>query len=116
MLISWASNPQESLSIGCNFEAVVRAQVINLDSFDMIIGLDMIHAHKMELRHDPFRASALSSVNLLGGGRASRPLKRVNLPICINSLSDAHGHDISHYLCDTENFRSDCAMQGLQEE
>jgi hypothetical protein len=38
-----------TLSIGCNFKAVVRAQVINLDSFDMIIGLDMIHVHKMEL-------------------------------------------------------------------
>jgi hypothetical protein len=38
-----------TLSIGCNFKAVVRSQVINLDSFDMIIGLDMIHAHKMEL-------------------------------------------------------------------
>ena len=105
-----------TLSIGCNFKAVVRAQVINLDSFDMIIGLDMIHVHKMELRHDPFRVSALSSANLRGGGRASRPLKRVNLPICINSLRDAQGHDISHYLCDTENFRADCAMQGLQEE
>ena len=69
-----------------------------------------------ELRHDPFRVSALSFSNLRGGGRVSRPLKRVNLPICINSLRDAHGHDISHYLCDTENFRADCAMQGLQEE
>ena len=69
-----------------------------------------------ELRHDPFRVSALSFSNLRGGGRASRPLKRVNLPICIDSLRDAHGHDISHYLCDTENFRADCSMQGLQEE
>jgi hypothetical protein len=27
-----------------------------------------------------------------------------------------HGHDVSHYLCDTENFRSDCTMEDLQEE
>ncbi len=27
-----------------------------------------------------------------------------------------HGHDISHYLCDTENFRGDRPIQDLQEE
>ncbi len=106
-----------TLSIDCNFKSVVRTEVINLDSFDMIIGLDMIHDHKMEFRHDPFRVSGLSSTNFRGGGRVSRPLKRVNLrhvsiPREIHTVTT----DISHYLCDIENFRGDRPIQDLQEE
>jgi len=37
------------MSIGCNFKAVVSVQIINLDSFDFVIGLNMIKAYKMEL-------------------------------------------------------------------
>ena len=40
----------------------------------------------------------------------------MNLPICINSLKDDEGHDASHYLCDVQNFRAECAIQGLPEE
>ena len=40
----------------------------------------------------------------------------MNLPICINSLKDAEGHDASHYLCDVQNFRAVCVIQGLSEE
>ena len=40
----------------------------------------------------------------------------MNLPICINSLKDDEGHDDSHYLCDVQNFRVECAIQGLPEE
>ena len=29
-------------------------QVIQLESFDMIFGIDMFHRSKMEIRHDPF--------------------------------------------------------------
>jgi hypothetical protein len=36
-----------TMSIGCNFKASV--QIINLDSFDFVIGLDMIKTYKMEL-------------------------------------------------------------------
>ena len=48
------------ISIGCNFKAVVTVQMMNLDSFDFVIGLDMIRDYKMELRHDPFRVTAIS--------------------------------------------------------
>ncbi len=40
----------------------------------------------------------------------------MNLPICINSLKDDEGHDANHYLCDVQNFRSECVIQGLPEE
>jgi hypothetical protein len=105
-----------TMSIGCNFKAVVTVQLINLDVFDFVIGLDMIRAYKMELRHDPFRVTAVSYRNLRGPSNASRAPRRVNLPICINSLKDNEGHDASHYLCDVQNFRAECAIQGLPEE
>ncbi len=105
-----------TLSIGCNFKAVVTVQIINLDFFDFVIGLDMIRAYKMELRHDPFRVTTISYSNLRGPSNASRVPRRVNLPICINSLKDDEGHDASHYLCDVQNFRAECAIQGLSEE
>ncbi len=37
------------MSIGCNCKAVVTVQIINLDSFDFVIGVDMIKSYKMEL-------------------------------------------------------------------
>jgi hypothetical protein len=38
-----------TMSIGCNFKSVVTVQIIILDSFDFVIGLDMIQTYKMEL-------------------------------------------------------------------
>ena len=38
-----------TMSIGCSFKAVVTVQIINLECFDFVIGLDMIKAYKMEL-------------------------------------------------------------------
>ena len=38
-----------TISIGCNFKGVVTVQIISLDFFDFVIGLDMIKAYKMEL-------------------------------------------------------------------
>ncbi len=70
----------------------------------------------MELRHGPFRVTAISYSNRRGPANASRTPRRVNLPICINSLKDAEGHDASHYLYDVQNFRAECAIQGLSEE
>ncbi len=75
-----------TMSIGCNFKAVVTVQIINLECFDFVIGLDMIKAYKMELRHDPFRVTAMAYSNLRGPSNASRTPSCVNLPICINSL------------------------------
>jgi hypothetical protein len=35
-----------TMSIGCNFKSVVTVQIISLDSFDFVIGLDMIKAER----------------------------------------------------------------------
>ncbi len=40
----------------------------------------------------------------------------MNLPICINSLKDTEGPDVSHYLCDVQFFCAECVIQGLSEE
>ncbi len=69
-----------TMSIGCNFKVVLTVQIINLDSFDFVIGLDMITTYKIELRHDPFRVTAISYRNLRGPSNASRAPSRVNLP------------------------------------
>jgi hypothetical protein len=85
-----------TMSIGCNFKAVVTVQIINLDSFDFVIGLDMIKTYKMEMRHDPFRVTVISYRNLRGPANASRTPRCVNLLICINSLKDTEGHAFSY--------------------
>jgi hypothetical protein len=45
-----------TIPIGCNFKSVVTVQIINLDSIDFVIGLDMIKEYKMDcsdsLPHD----------------------------------------------------------------
>ncbi len=63
-----------------------------------------------------FKEATISYSNLRGPANVSRDPRRVNLPICINSLKDAEGHDASHYLCDVQNFRAECAIQRLSEE
>ena len=62
------------MSIGCNFKAVVTVQIINLDFFDFVIGLDMIKAYRMELRHDPFRVTAIFGLNVPFKGSLRRRL------------------------------------------
>jgi hypothetical protein len=76
----------------------------------------MIKTYKMELRHDPFRVTAISYSNLRDPSNASQTQRRVNLPMCINSLKDDEGHDASHYLCDVQNFHAECVIKGLPEE
>ncbi len=88
----------------------------HFDFFDFVIGLDMIRVYKMELRHDPFRVTVISYSNLRGPSNASRTPRRVNLTICINSLKDDEGHDARHCLCDVQNFRAECVIQGFPEE
>jgi hypothetical protein len=57
-----------TMSIGCNVKSVVTFQIINLDSFDLVIGLDVIKVYKMELRHNQFRFTAISYSNLGDSG------------------------------------------------
>jgi hypothetical protein len=39
--------------------------------------------------------------------------KRVDFPVCINSIRHAEGHDISHYLCSMSDFHFECKGQGM---
>ena len=47
------------IAIGAHFKEKMSGQVIRLERFDMIIGIDMFRRFKMEIRHDPFRITAL---------------------------------------------------------
>ncbi len=96
-----------------NFKVVVTVQIISLDSFDFVVGLDMIKTYKMELLHDPFCVMTISYSNLRSPSNVSRTPRRVNLPICINSLKDDAGHDDNHYLCDVQNFGSNVSKSLL---
>ncbi len=72
-------------------------QVIQLERVDMIISIDMFHRFKMEIRHDPLRITALCDNR-----------KKVDFPVCINSIRHEEGHDISHYLCSMSDFHFEC--------
>ncbi len=41
--------------IGTHFKEKMVGQLIQLERFDMIIGIDLFRRFKMEIRHDPFR-------------------------------------------------------------
>jgi hypothetical protein len=43
------------IAIGTHFKEKTLGQVIQLERFDMIIGIDMFRRFKTEIRHDPFR-------------------------------------------------------------
>ena len=70
----------------------------------------------MDLRHDPFRVTVMTYINLLGPSNESRDPRSVNLTICINSRRDDEGHDVSHYLCHVQNFCSEYVIQGIPEQ
>ncbi len=59
------------IAIGVHFKEKMLGQVIQLELFDMIIGIDMFHRFKMAIRHDPFRITALFDNR-----------KRVDFPVC----------------------------------
>ena len=90
------------IAIGAHFKENMLGQVIQLERFDMIIGIDMFRRFKMEIRHDPFRITALCDNK-----------KRVDFPVCINSIRHADGHDIFHYLYSKSDFHFECKGQGI---
>jgi len=50
---------QITFSIGHRFKTTTRFRVINLDLFDMIIGMDLFLRHQFMFEYDPFRVSAI---------------------------------------------------------
>ena len=74
----------------------------------MIIGLDMIRLFQMELRHEPFRITALKRA-------PNQVAKRVNLPTCVLARRDAQGRDQSAYVCDKTEFLACCKELGASE-
>ena len=85
---------QITFSIGHRFKTTAQFRVINLDIFDMIIGMDLFLRHQFMFEYDPFRVSAICP------GTHSRPARRVNLPLCLLSKRDEKGRDCSTYVCD----------------
>ena len=114
-----------TFQIGLRFKARAQLRVINLDRFDMIIGMDLIRNYKIEMRWDPFRleAPAQDGSNLppdpqpkssppnschlqaIMPGSSSRKLERVCLPICVVESSDQDGNDTSAYCVTAEEFQ-----------
>ena len=68
---------QVTFSIGHSFKTTAQFRVINLDIFDMIIGMDLFLRHRFTFEYDPFRVSAICPCT------NSRPARRVNLPFCL---------------------------------
>ena len=99
-----------NFSIGQQFRVTVLMTVIHLDIFDVIIGMDMIRQFQMELRHEPFRITALRPST-----KANQVAKRVNLPTCVLARRDAQGRDQSAYVCDKTEFVACCKELGASE-
>ena len=93
---------QITFSIGHRFKTTAQFRVINLDIFDMIIGMDLFLRHQFMFEYDPFRVSAICP------GTHSRPARRVNLPLCLLSKRDEKGRDCSTYVCDNLELADVC--------
>jgi hypothetical protein len=50
---------QVTFSIGSRFKTTAQLRVINLDIFDVIIGMDLFLRHKFTFEYDPFQISAV---------------------------------------------------------
>ena len=100
---------QITFSIGHQFKTTAQFRVINLDIFDMIIGMDLFLRYRFTFDYDPFRVSAVCPCT------SSRPARRVNLPICLLSRRDDQGRDCSTYLCDNLELKKVCQQISLQE-
>lgn len=51
---------QVTLSIGSRFKITAQLRVINLDLFDVIIGMDLFLRHQFTFAYDPFQITALA--------------------------------------------------------
>ena len=100
---------QITFSIGHQFKTTAQFRVINLDIFDMIIGMDLFLRYRFTFDYDPFRVSAVCPCT------SSRSARRVNLPICLLSRRDDQGRDCSTYLCDNLELKKVCQQISLQE-
>ena len=102
-----------TISIGMAFKIRYRFRVIKLDRYDIIIGINMIRHFKIEMRHDPFRLTAIRPSSFQGS--RSKVSKRVNLPTCALARRDKDGRDISAYICDKEELLHCCKVYAATE-
>lgn len=100
---------QVTLSIGSRFKITAQLRVINLDLFDVIIGMDLFLRHQFTFAYDPFQITAICP------STSTRPARRVNLPICLLSRRDEKGRDCSTYVCDAQELQDTCKQIGRQE-
>ena len=82
------------IAIGPRFKVEVTLRVVQLDKFDVIIGMDLIRQYRIKWDWDPFRITAVTPPT------STKSSSRVQLPVCFLSRRDAHGRDISSYHCD----------------
>jgi len=82
------------IAIGPRFKIVVTLRVVQLEKFDVIIGMDLIQQYRIKWDWDPFRITAVKPAT------SSKSASRVQLPVCFLSRRDAQGRDISSYHCD----------------
>ena len=100
-----------TFSIGTRWKATARFRVVELQHFDLIIGLPMINHFRMELRLDPYLKIVASCP---AHGRVSA--RRVTLPVCVLARQDEHGRDTSAYVCDEHEFATACKQFGWSRE
>lgn len=102
-----------TISIGSAFKVRYRFRVVKLDRFDVIIGINMIRHYKIEMRHEPFRLTAVRPSQVQG--KRTVTSTRVNLPTCALARRDTSGRDVSAYICDKEELIHCCKVYAAQE-
>jgi len=100
---------QITFSIRHRFKTTAQFRVINLDLFDMIIGMDLFLRHQFTFEYDPFRVSAICP------DTHSQTVRRVNLPICLLSRRDDKGRDCSTYVRDNFELKEVCRQISRKE-
>ena len=82
------------IAIGPRFKVRVTLRVVQLDKFDVIVGMDLIQQYRIKWDWDPFRITAVTP------STSTKSSSRVQLPVCFLARRDAQGRDISSYHCD----------------
>ena len=73
----------------------------------------MIRHYRIEMRHEPFRLTAVRPTKVNSNCTVSS--KRVNLPTCVLMGRDTSGRDVSTYVCDKEELIHCCKVYAGKE-
>ena len=85
--------------IGDQFNAFLTLRVIHLAKFQVIIGLDTMRHHHMDLLWDP-------CLHIRARAKIAGNFKLVHLPVCVLDRTAPDGQDISDYVCDSQEFEA----------